>query len=441
MTLIYHNIYRGKYMGDKAYNNCLNSMYGLKRFGIKLGLTTVKNILSALHNPQNNYSCIHVAGTNGKGSVASALASILQEAGYKTGLFTSPHLVTFNERIRINNRLISNRNVVESYNAVKNIHEGSREPTFFEFSTAMALYEFSKEKVDWAVIETGMGGRLDATNIIKPAISIITNISIEHKAYLGNTIEKIAGEKGGIIKRGVPVITGAKQKNAISLLKKIAGGKRAPFYLYGKDFKTRRNKGESFTYYGIENIWPGMQTGLNGSHQIENAALALAACEMLGRKIDLPVEKIRNGLLKINWPGRLEVVSASPYIILDGAHNQGAARALSRFLSEKFSGRKITVITGMLDDKPYPVMLKNILSAASRAILTKPVIDRALEPEILYEASKGIIKNIKIIPDVKEAIDYAVRTASKNEVICITGSLYVVGEAKAAFSNLTFNHI
>jgi dihydrofolate synthase / folylpolyglutamate synthase len=428
-------------MGNAAYKNCLNSMYGLKRFGIKLGLSTIKNILSSLGNPQNNYSCIHVAGTNGKGSVASALASILQEAGYKTGLFTSPHLVTFNERIRINNRMISNKNVIESYKAVKDVHKGEREPTFFEFSTAMALYEFSREKVDWAVIETGMGGRLDATNIIRPAVSVITNISIEHKAYLGNTIEKIAGEKGGIIKKSVPVITGAKQKNAVAVLKNIASKKRAPFYLYGKDFKTRRNKGEFFTYYGIQNVWPGMRTGLAGSHQIENAALVLAACEVLGWKIDLPVEHIRNGLLKNNWPGRLEVVSTSPYIILDGAHNIGASRTLSRFLLEKFKGRKITVVTGMLDDKPYSAMLKNILSVANRAVLTKPIIERALEPEKLYEASKGIIKNIKIISDVKGAIDYAVRTASKNEVICITGSLYVVGEAKAAFSNLTFNHI
>ena len=428
-------------MGDKAYKNCLNSMYSLRRFGIKLGLTTIKNILSALGNPQNNYSCIHVAGTNGKGSVASALACILQKAGYKVGLFTSPHLVSFNERIQINHRLISNKNVVESFNAVNNIHHGSREPTFFEFSTAMALYEFSKEKIDWAVIETGMGGRLDATNIIKPAISIITNISIEHKKYLGNTIEKIAGEKGGIIKRGTPVITGAKQKNAIEVLKNIASKKRAPFYLCGKNFKTKMNKDESFTYYGMEKVWPGMQTGLSGSHQIENAALVLAACEILGSKIDLPVEHMRNGILKNKWPGRLEVISTSPYIILDGAHNLDAARTLSRFLSEKFSGRKITVIVGMLDDKPYPAMLKSILSVCSRAVLTKPLIDRALEPETLYEASKGIVKNIKIIPDVKEAIDYAVRTASKNEIICITGSLYVVGEAKAAFSNLTFNHI
>jgi dihydrofolate synthase/folylpolyglutamate synthase len=416
-------------------------MYGLRRFGIKLGLSTIKKILSGLGNPQDRYSCIHVAGTNGKGSVASALASILQEAGYKTGLFTSPHLVKFNERIRINGRNIPDKNVVESYNAVKKVHEGSREPTFFEFSTAMALYEFSKEKVDWAVIETGMGGRLDATNIIKPVISVITNISIEHKAYLGNTIEKIAGEKGGIIKKGVPLITGARQKNAIGVLKNIAAKKGVSLYLYGKDFNTRRNKDDSFTYYGIQNIWRGMQAGLAGFHQIENSALALAVCEILCRTIDLPVEKIKKGLLKINWPGRLEVLSTSPYVILDGAHNLGASRVLSRFLSEKFKGRKITVIAGMLDDKPYPAMLKCILSVCERAVLTKPVIDRALPPEILYEASKDIVKNIKIITNVKEAIDYAIKTASKDEIICITGSLYVVGEAKAAFSNLTFEHI
>lgn len=428
-------------MGDKAYKDCLTSMYSLRRFGIKLGLTTIKNILSALGNPQNNYSCIHVAGTNGKGSVASALACILNKSGYKVGLFTSPHLVTFNERIQINSHLISNKSVVESYHAVNDVHRGSREPTFFEFSTAMALYEFSKEKVDWAVIETGMGGRLDATNIIKPAISIITNISIEHKAYLGNTIEKIAGEKGGIIKRGTPVITGAKQKSAINVLKNIAAENKAPFYLLGESFKTRKNNNGTFTYYGMGKVWPGMRTGMSGVHQIKNAALVLAACEILGEKIDITVKQMRAGLFQNKWPGRLEVVSSSPYIILDGAHNLDAARALSKFLSKEFYGRKITVITGMLEDKPYPAMLKSILSICSRAIFTKPLIDRALEPEALYEASKGIIKNTKIIPDIKDAIDYAVRTASKNEVICITGSLYVVGEAKAAFSNLTFNHI
>lgn len=428
-------------MGNKALNDCLNSMYGLRRFGIKLGLATIRSILCALGNPQNNYSCIHVAGTNGKGSVASSLSAILQKAGFKVGLFTSPHLVTFNERIRINNRPISNKNVVESYNAVNQVHKGFREPTFFEFSTAMALYEFSKEKVDWAVIETGMGGRLDATNIIKPEISIVTNISLEHKKYLGNTIEEIAGEKGGIIKRGKSVITGAKQKSAINTLKNIAAKKRAPFYLFGDNFKIKKNKNGTFSYIGINNVWPDMQTNLPGDHQIENAALVLAACELLGNKINLPEKHIRAGLKQTNWPGRLEIVLSSPCVILDGAHNLNAAQALHKFLSKEYRGRKITIITGMLDDKPYQAMLKSMLSVSNRAILTKPQIDRALEPETLYAVSKNLVKDIKIIPEVKEAINYALKTASATEVICITGSLYVVGEAKAMLSNLTFQHI
>jgi len=428
-------------MGSKAYNDCLSSMYGLRRFGIKLGLATIRNILAALGNPQNNYLCIHIAGTNGKGSVASSLSAILQKAGFKVGLFTSPHLVTFNERIRINNRLISNKNVVESYNVVNQVHKSSREPTFFEFTTAMALYEFSKEKVDWAVIETGMGGRLDATNLIKPEITIVTNISLEHKQYLGNTIEQIAGEKGGIIKRGKPVITGAKQKNAINTLKNIAAKKRAPFYLFGDNFKIKNNKNGAFSYLGINNVWPDMQTNLHGDHQIENAALVLAACEILGQKINLSEKHIRAGLKQTNWPGRLEIVSSSPCVILDGAHNLNASQALHNFLSKEYKGRKITIVTGMLDDKPYPAMLKNILSVSDRVILTKPQIDRALEPEILYAVSKNLVKDIKIIPEVKEAISYALKTASADEVICITGSLYVVGEAKAMLSNLTFAHI
>ncbi len=176
-------------------------MYGFRRFGIKLGLSTIKKILSGLGNPQDAFACIHVAGTNGKGSVASSLASILYCSGYKTGLYTSPHLIRFNERIKINNRPISNEKVVASYNAVKSTYYGRRDPTFFEFTTAMALFEFAAQKVDWAVIETGMGGRLDATNIINPALSIITNISLEHREYLGNTIDPNCRGKSGDYKK------------------------------------------------------------------------------------------------------------------------------------------------------------------------------------------------------------------------------------------------
>ena len=197
---------------NSPYNSCLKEMYGLRRFGIKLGLDTIANILDVLGNPQKNFPCIHIAGTNGKGSIASSLSTILNLSGYKVGMYTSPHLVKFNERICINNIPVLDEEVVESFAAVKNLHSEDREPTFFEYTTAMALYVFAKHKVDWAIIETGMGGRLDATNIIEPEVCVISNISKEHQAYLGNTIHEIAGEKGGIIKENIPIVTGVKQK-------------------------------------------------------------------------------------------------------------------------------------------------------------------------------------------------------------------------------------
>jgi dihydrofolate synthase/folylpolyglutamate synthase len=267
-----------------AYKKCLESMYGLRRFGIKLGLTTIKNILNGLGNPQNNFQSIHVAGTNGKGSVASALAAMIHAAGYNVGLYTSPHLVRFNERIRINNKHITNADVVDAYHAIKSVHYGQREPTFFEFATAMALSEFSRQKIDWAVIETGMGGRLDATNTIKPALSIITNISLEHRDYLGNTLSQIAREKAGIIKRRTPVVSGIKQPSARAVICETAHLKSAPLYLFGKEFKVKRRRDGGFSYYGIQHVWHEIKPVLEGDHQIDNTALALAAVELLNRK-------------------------------------------------------------------------------------------------------------------------------------------------------------
>jgi dihydrofolate synthase/folylpolyglutamate synthase len=418
-----------------SYNDCLKTLYSLRRFGIKLGLSTIKKILQGLGDPQDNFGYIHVAGTNGKGSIASALATILQLSGYNTGLYTSPHLVSFNERICVNNRPISDENVVASYKAVKRVHHGTREPTFFEFATAMALYEFGRQNVDWAVIETGMGGRLDATNIIKPALSIITNISLEHKDYLGNTITEIAREKGGIIKKGVPVITGVKQKNAISVLTTITQKQSAKLYRFGDAFRVRRNKNGTFNYFGIENLWRNMHSGLIGSHQVDNAALVLAACEVLNKNnFGITLQNIKDGLEKNRWPGRLEIVSSSPLILLDGAHNFIAARNLARYLSENLSDRNITLIVGILDDKPYSAMLKSLVPLCNKVILTSPKIDRALAPEMLYTTVKEIITDIHIIPDVDKAITHAIEAATTNDVICIAGSLYVVGEAKEAFA-------
>ena len=407
-------------------------MYGLRRFGIKLGLSTIRQILSALGNPQHRYACIHVAGTNGKGSVASFLASILNASGYKVGLYTSPHLVRFNERICVNNRQISDEDVVSAYRAVTDVQCGDREPTFFEYTTAMALYEFGRQAVDWAVIETGMGGRLDATNVLQPVVSIITNVSLEHQTYLGETLAEIAGEKGGIIKRNTPVVTAVSQPSAISVLEKLASELSAPLFRLKKDFRVRRNANHTFSYYGLDHVWRGITTSLTGSHQVENAALVLATCELLGRnKMIIPLKHIQAGLDNTRWPGRLEVVSDHPMIILDGAHNLGACKELAKYLRTELKGRRITLVIGILDDKPYTAILECLLPVCSQVILTSPKIDRALPVDTLYPIAAALTADVRKIPDVSRAIAFAVQNARPEDVICVAGSLYVVGEAKA----------
>ncbi len=418
------------------YNDCLKAMYGLRRFGIKLDLGAIRGLMEGLGDPQRKFSCIHIAGSNGKGSIASTLASILETSGRRVGLYTSPHLVRFNERIRINGAPISDADVVNAYQAVNDARAPGEErhPTFFEYATAMAFHEFAKRKVDWAVIETGMGGRLDATNVIDPVLSIISNISMEHRMYLGNTLAEIASEKGGIIKRGVPVVTGAKQRSVISVLERIAHDLEAPFHRAGRAFRVRRRGNRAFNYYGLDNIWRDLITELTGRHQIDNAALALAACEILNRRgARLTRETIQEGIGRTRWPGRLEIISESPLILLDGAHNLAAAKNLARHLSEELTDREITLVVGILDDKQYKGMLESILPPCKRCIITRPVIERALPPEKIRRAAARIVDDVRVIDRVPDAVQYAVENAKPEDAICIAGSLYVVGEAMQLF--------
>jgi len=418
---------------QERYRKCLNEMFALRRFGIKLGLSTIRNILKGLGNPERRFQSVHVAGTNGKGSIASALASILHGSGYKVGLYTSPHLVRFNERIQVNLLPVTDKKVVELYRSVKRRYQGRREPTFFEYTTAMAFYEFARRGVDWAVVETGMGGRLDATNILSPALSIISNVSLEHQAYLGSTIAQIAREKGGIIKEKTPVVTGVTQAKAIAVLEEIAARKKAPIYRLGRSFRTRRTAGGSFTYRGIDETWRDLRVGLNGKHQVLNAALVLAACEILNRrKVGLQIEGVKTGLLNNVWPGRLEVVSTRPLVILDGAHNRIAAHTLAQYIREHLKNKKVTLVIGILDDKPYAAMLKSLLPVCSRAIITRPKIDRATDPARLFAIAQKIIGDVTVIGDVEAAVAHALNTVSAQDAVCIAGSLYVVGEAKEA---------
>jgi len=420
---------------SESYNECLKEMFNLRRFGIKLGLETIRQILVKLGDPHENFKTIHVAGTNGKGSVAATLASILRTCGYKTGLYTSPHLVRFNERIVVNGTPINDEDVLSAYKAVKAVHQGNREPTFFECTTAMALHEFRRRGVAWAVIETGMGGRLDATNIIHPALSIITNVSLEHSEYLGSSIRQIASEKAGIIKPGVPVVTGVKQKNAIDVVVAAAAARQAPLYRLRKDFRVRRTSQGTFTYQSPRTKWTGLMASLVGQHQLENTALALAGCDILSPELgQLTQDSLKKALLQTRWPGRLEMVKDKPLTLLDGAHNLIAARALAKYLKSNLAGRRITLVVGILDDKPYRAMLEALVPICQRVIVTQPKIQRALPAGILQTAAKELSNQVDVIPDVDQAVAAAIESSGPDDAVCIAGSLYVVGEAKTALT-------
>lgn len=425
-------------MAGTTYEDCLTAMYGLRRFGIKLGLETIRHILSQLGDPQLNFRAIHIAGTNGKGSVAAMLSTILHAAGYRVGRYTSPHLERFNERICINNAPIADADVVAGYKRVSGIKDLDRQSTFFEFATAMAIDHFGRKKVDWAVIETGMGGRLDATNVLMPDLSIITNISLEHKEYLGNTITAIAREKAGIIKPMVPLVTGVRQPSARRVVFEQARKKKATAFLMGSDFRYRRQTTGAFNYYGMAKIYRNLKLNLAGEHQIGNAALTLAACEALTKtaSVEIPKQAIIQALAETSWPGRLEVVRHCPEVILDGAHNLMAARALVHHLRTRYANRRITMVVGILDDKPSEVILKDLASACRRIVVTQPKIDRANSAERLSMLAKVHLADVTTISNVESAVRHALDTSKANDVICIAGSLYVVGEAKTALREL-----
>ncbi|WP_254781938.1 bifunctional folylpolyglutamate synthase/dihydrofolate synthase [Desulfoluna spongiiphila] len=415
------------------YERCLDTMYKLGRFGIILGLDTMKGILERLGNPEKKFTVIHVAGTNGKGSVASYLSRILTLSGYRTGLYTSPHLVRFNERIAVDGNMVTDAEVVASYNRVEAANVGERSGTFFELTTAMAFDLFAEKGVDVAIIETGMGGRLDATNIVTPALSIITNVSLEHKDHLGDTIAKIAYEKAGIIKEGIPAIVGVRQASAIGVVEETARELEAPVIRLGRDIHVRRSeKGFSCRCSGIS--ISDLTTSLLGKHQVDNAALAVAACASLrkGYRFRIADETIRQGLATTPWPGRLERVAGYPETIIDGAHNPAAIKVLVQYLEEEQRGRDITLVTGILDDKAYPKMFANLLPFCRRVVLVKAKTDRSLDPESMRAAASKYVRDVSVIPDIEQAVHSARASAREGELVLVAGSLYVAGEARAA---------
>ncbi|MEW5735259.1 MAG: folylpolyglutamate synthase/dihydrofolate synthase family protein [Thermodesulfobacteriota bacterium] len=424
-------------MNRQSFEKHMAELFSLGRFGIKLGLETMTGLLAAAGDPHQSFRSIHVAGTNGKGSISASLGSIANLAGHRVGVYTSPHLVHVNERFCVDGLPVSDEEVLESYLTLKQAKDLPRTPTFFEYTTAMAFTMFARRSVDLAVIETGMGGRLDATNILSPELCVISNVSLEHQAYLGRTVSAIAREKGGIIKPKTPVVTGVTQKSALSALATIAEEKRAQLYSHGSDFFTRRRPGKVFSYQGIKKNLADVALALEGPYQSDNAALVLAAWEVLSQNgFKIKEKTVREGLLRVRWPGRLDLVCDKPRVVLDGAHNLSAMQALTAHLEKNGSGRSLTVVAGFLDDKPYGRMLSLLLPLCRRLILTRPAIDRAIDTAPLLSMAEAEVPDSRMIPNVAEAVAKAVSIAGPDDTILCVGSLYVVGEALAALRKM-----
>jgi dihydrofolate synthase/folylpolyglutamate synthase len=412
-----------------TYQDALAYLSSLNKMGIRFGLEPILSLLERLQNPQNAFPSVLIAGTNGKGSVAAMTASILAAGGFKTGLYTSPDLIDFRERIRINGTMISSQEAAICTERVK--ESMTEEISYFEFLTAMALLHFHRQHVDIAILEIGMGGRLDATNVVIPLVSVITNISLEHREYLGNTLEEITREKGGIIKEGGTCLTAARQKRVVSTLEEICRERRATLYRVGKEIRTTIHRDGTFSYHGVGRRYGRLVCPLAGRHQFSNAALALGAVEMLGDagfRIDERV--VADGLRKTRWEGRLEILRRAPTLLVDGAHNPAGAETLRRALQTGFPRRRLILIFGVLGDKDYPAMAKRLLPLADRVILTRPDSERSLSPERLLPVARMFNEAVERIDNPGDALRSALSQAGEEDLICVAGSLYLVGEIK-----------
>jgi dihydrofolate synthase/folylpolyglutamate synthase len=427
-----------------SYQKSIDYLFGLQKYGIKFGLSNSIQLMGLMGDPQLQFRSVHIAGTNGKGSTAAFLAGMLKAAGYRVGLYTSPHLVSFTERIRIDNVPVTEARVVSLAERVRARYDGARSPeggpltpTFFEVTTAMAFTCFAEARVDIAVIEAGMGGRLDSTNVITPLASVITNIDLEHTEFLGTTLGQIAAEKAGIIKPGVPVVTGTVQPEAFAVIEQQARSAGSPVFRMPQDFGAEHattGREQEFDYRGIRAGLPRIRIGMLGRHQAGNACLALAAAECLGRSgMAIPEDAMRSGLAQAVWEGRLERVAQQPDIYLDGAHNPASAQVLAdAVLDLKRSYRRVVLVVGILKDKDYRGILDRLVPLADRVIATRPNYSRALDRADLAAEISALHRDVASTESVAEAIDLARREARGDDLIIITGSLYTVGDARAA---------
>lgn len=421
------------------YTDTIEYLYGLQKYGMKFGLDNIQRLMALLGGPHKSFFSIHVAGTNGKGSTSAMIESLLRTKGARTGLFTSPHLVNFTERIRVNGQEISEYAVMELADEVRKVVSGIEDfsPTFFEVVSAMAFLHFMRMKVEWAVVEVGMGGRLDATNILQPEVGVITSIGIDHSEFLGDTLEDIAREKAGIIKQGVPLVTAEQCPEVMGVIQQRCDETGAPLFRFHSEFSAERASSESAAvslHYQGKNAYRDLSLSLAGEHQIINAALAIKVVEIISEKYPEMDGDIRKGLGAVRWPGRLEMVKENPPILIDGAHNPHAAMALSAHL-QKLLGpkyRRIIMVAGVMADKDIGGILQPLLPLASEIVFASPASGRAASAKKLGDVAAALGYASKKAESVAGALSMAESLYQPGDLILVTGSFYTLGEAKEA---------
>ena len=422
-------------MSVGKYEKTLKYLFGLEKFGMVFGLENIRWLLNIIENPHNFSKTVHIAGTNGKGSTATMLSHILKEGGFRVGKYTSPHLVSFTERITVNEEEITEKEVAELTEYIRNKadeKDKKRFFTFFDFTTALAFEFFKRKKVDIAIIETGLGGRLDSTNVIEPLVSIITNVDYDHMEQLGSHIEQIAAEKAGIIKKGIPVVT-ACEGSAREVIEGRARELKNQTYILGQDFSYVKIADRTLVYKGIKKDLSDVVVNLDGDHQLVNCALSLCAIEVLSSLgVFVSDDRIYHALSHLKWPGRLEQVRENPLVLLDAAHNPQGMHVISQFMNTHFLDKKKILVFGAMKDKEYDKMLNEIVPAMNMVIFTKPNIERAISPQEL----KSSVKNAVITGNTRDALERAKKMARKEDLILITGSFYTIGEAKAIINEI-----
>ena len=420
-----------------TYSSAVAYLYRLQKHGIKLGLATMTELMVRLGMPQIRYRTLHIAGTNGKGSTAAMTAAMLQAAGYRVGLYTSPHLVEFRERIRVNGDMIPELQVAQLTEQLQAICGSDLSPTFFEYTTAIAFQHFADSGVDVAVLEVGLGGRFDATNVVTPMACAVTTISLDHQEYLGTTLSSIAFEKAGIIKPGVPVVGGRLEDEAWRTIEQVARERQAPVFRLDRDFCTEGATPRQFSYRSLGMHYDGLTCALEGRHQLDNAACALALVGAAAPQgITVTTEAIRAGLGAVDWTGRLEVLDRRPTILLDGAHNPAAAMVLADYLMHSdlsHPSRPVILVLGMMRDKNHRGFVEPLRGLVDEVVLTQADLPRAATAQELRTSLDGLLPHLHVVPSLSDAMALARQLATPDGLVCVSGSLMLVGECMAWF--------